>query len=1040
MRAACLIACLGICIFSNGTRADEPADKFLEALLERGYYDTADEWLDKMQTSPLASEAFRKKIKLERAKTIIAELGSLRSYDELETQTQQADTLLKEYTASLTDPDLKTDADIQRANLLILRATAFSRQTKSDRITATERNALNEKISQILEEAKNIFEGATERVKEIGRNLKIDPENPESLAERDRVAKKLAELRFKTPVVKELLAETYGPTSPQYKPLLTEAAKEFDELFTKYKNFYGGWYCLDAARCYQKIGQYDDALVLLDIAFQVTTNEDTLIFKRDAGMIAIKCWEKQEPYPHKQVIEYFDPMFDVPEVSRSNDPKWLMIKLELAKAHRANAVSLENNTNPTQETRRQANVSNRRARNLARQVLSGSGEPRDKAIEFLRELDINIKPINPGEIKPPETIDEAIKRGQDALGTAKVYSEGVDQELNQIEEQLLQDITEQQREELMAQRKPIMDELEVQFGEALKFFEMAESMAIDETPTVIENQLRMRKCECYYYMRKYYETAIIGRFMLERYPDEQFTDNAVQLMTRAYWFLYMQAPEDDRQWEREQLSEVADATIELYGGSGQADEACRFMLLISQVENDLDGAKKYAALIQEDSPVRGKGEIWIGQSIRDNKLRDRQALRDSGQQADQAQIAQWKTSDQEALQYLTEGLGRISDKELIDTAAVRGAITRIEILLEQNQVNDAVDQLEKAKIAPLDLAKEKHASLENQDRLQRDIYRVATRTYLAAMQSSDQPDMWTKKADGVIEALRQSMKNEPDGNRKLISVYVQLATQLKDQLAESDDSAQQKVYANSLITVLDKIQADAKTTVILVWSAGMLGEVADMLNVNQQSNDAQKLYKKADSILDRAEEVAKSEINVDEKIKTEIMRRKGLMQRGLGNYQTAIGLFADILQKDQRNVLAQIDAATTYQMWGKESGNADQYARAMAGGELREVEGSSRKKKVIWGWQTLCSATVRNDGLKEVYYQSLRNLVECWIEYGKLKDTDKAIRNGLVEIRNQYKRDQTLGGEKWKSEFEELAVRIQKELGEKQVGLKEIIE
>ena len=1039
MRLMGLIACLGICAVTGIIRADEPAEQFLEQLREMGYYDTANEWLDAMQSSPLASDEFRKKIKLEKAKTIIAELGNMRSYEELETRTMQADTLLEEYTASISDPDLKTDADIQRANLLILRATAFSRQTKSDRITANERNELNTKITGILEQAKGIFETAKQRVRDRAKNLVIDPDDPESKAERDRLARKYAELEFKTPVVKELLAETYGPNSPQYKPLLEEAAKEFVDLFDEYKNFYGGWYCLDAARCYEKVGKYDDAISMLSMAFEIATNEQTIDFKRDAGTIAIKCWAHQDPYPHQQVIEYFEPLFNVPDVARSRDPKWLMIKLELAKAFRAQAVAFDNNANPTQEMKRQANIANRRARSLARSLLAASGEPRDKAIKLLEEW--NIKIIDePDETKEPENLEEARKFGVDALGEAKIYAESVELELEQIEQQLSQPgLTQQQKDDLLAKKQPIMQELETKMGKALEFFEKAESLAGPGTATVLMNQLRFYKCECYYRMRKFYETAIIGRFMLERYPDEKWTSEAVQYMTRAYWFLYIDAPEDNREWERQQLAEATERTLSLYGGSPQADEACRFMLLISQVESDVNGAKKYAQLINTDSPIRAKGEVWIGQSIRDGRLREKIAVRQSDQQPTEQQLDQWKQLDSEALQYLTDGLGRIISKDDIDTAVVRGAITRIEILLEQNNVDDAIKQLEQATIAPLDLAKEKHPSLEGQDRLQRDIYRVATRTYLAAMRTSKEPDQWTQKADGVIEALRQSMINEPDGNKKLIAVYVQLANQLKEQLNGIDDPAQRKIFATSLITVIGKIRDDAKNTVTLVWSAGVLGEVADLLDNDKQTTDAQKLYKEADEILDKAEQVSQTEKDVKETIKVEIKRRKALMQRGLGNYQKAIGILADILQKDQKNVLAQIDAATTYQMWGKSSGDVNYYARAMAGGEFREVEGSRRPKKVIWGWQTLCAATVRNDALKEVYYRSLRNLVECWIEYGDLKGEEKAIRNGMVEIRNQYKRDPSLGGDQWKPEFEKLAKRIQKELGENQIGLQEIM-
>ena len=52
--------------------ADEPAEAFLEALRERGYYDVAIDYLNGLDNSDLISAQFRKTLPFEKAQTLIS--------------------------------------------------------------------------------------------------------------------------------------------------------------------------------------------------------------------------------------------------------------------------------------------------------------------------------------------------------------------------------------------------------------------------------------------------------------------------------------------------------------------------------------------------------------------------------------------------------------------------------------------------------------------------------------------------------------------------------------------------------------------------------------------------------------------------------------------------------------------------------------------------------------------------------------------------------------------------------------------------------
>jgi hypothetical protein len=54
--------CIALLYFAPPTKAVEPAEEFVKGLQERGMDDLAIEYLDRLKTSPLASDAIKKRI------------------------------------------------------------------------------------------------------------------------------------------------------------------------------------------------------------------------------------------------------------------------------------------------------------------------------------------------------------------------------------------------------------------------------------------------------------------------------------------------------------------------------------------------------------------------------------------------------------------------------------------------------------------------------------------------------------------------------------------------------------------------------------------------------------------------------------------------------------------------------------------------------------------------------------------------------------------------------------------------------------------
>ena len=82
--------------------ADEPAERFLQALRENGYYDIALDYLESISDSPAVSDDFKKILPFEKAETLIKSTADIRNIDEWEKRLDEAQNLLAQ-SAKLAD-------------------------------------------------------------------------------------------------------------------------------------------------------------------------------------------------------------------------------------------------------------------------------------------------------------------------------------------------------------------------------------------------------------------------------------------------------------------------------------------------------------------------------------------------------------------------------------------------------------------------------------------------------------------------------------------------------------------------------------------------------------------------------------------------------------------------------------------------------------------------------------------------------------------------------------------------------------------------
>ena len=100
----------GFGLSAASVAAEEPAEDFLEALLQNGYHDVAVEYLSSLQNSTAVSEKFRKTIPFELARTIIKQSSRMRDLEKIEANLDRAQQLLTQYASSDTSLNVSARA------------------------------------------------------------------------------------------------------------------------------------------------------------------------------------------------------------------------------------------------------------------------------------------------------------------------------------------------------------------------------------------------------------------------------------------------------------------------------------------------------------------------------------------------------------------------------------------------------------------------------------------------------------------------------------------------------------------------------------------------------------------------------------------------------------------------------------------------------------------------------------------------------------------------------------------------------------------
>jgi hypothetical protein len=1039
----------GVLLQTGVAVAVEPATAFLNGLRDKKLYDVAIDYLDVAAKNPAVPVEFKQTILYERGVTLVEGAKANRDPILREKQLDEGQTTLEKFITSNPQSMLIIAARSQLGNVVVERAR--SRMKKSEKAPAATKSQLWTEARGFYGQALKVFE---ELSKEIATKLKAYPaaidekKEAKKHEEREQFRKDYLQAELLTAATREEMAETYEAGVKDRNTALEAAAKEYGEIYDKYRTRLAGLYArMYQGRCLQKLGKHKDALGYFT---ELLTNPDneppfrTLRVK--VSEMAIDSWIDQKLY-----LEVIDKskdkrpaqLVDSARPAEDKSEEFMAMRLGIARAMKlyADELKVKDSKDPNIKKTMQEGGK------LVRYVMKFPSPSQEKAREMLPDFGGESGAVDD---KPdPTNFAEARKAGKEAIDemqTANLLVKELPERMKTIKDAA--EKAEMQKQFENAQKQSISAK-----DDAVRYFKMALAFS-DATTDVGElNLVRYLLCYLAYANSNYHEAAVLGDFIARRYPDSQGARQCGKITMASYIKMYSEKdpknPDESKEFEAKQIIAICKYISEKWPDSPEAAEAINTLIPFMIKEKRLDDAQAYLDQIPKDAPTRGPSELKIGQSLWAAFYEGSRELRDY----DNAEIKPEgfdrpkKAAELDALKtkaktILIDGVTRMQASGEVSPITVTAVLSLAQIYVDTNEPAKAATLLEDPKIGTLTLAR-KNDPTTQRDGFQEETYKTALRAYISSLSAAGvNPDEVIKKAEGIMTSLDEMFKDDPKGQAKLIGIYVSLAKDLQKQM-ELADAASKVALGKGFEAFLAQMSKKSTDIKILNWVAETYRGMGESFGPVSKgiTPEAAKYFNEAVATYLRILEMYKK----DPKLMAPAMATSLKLQiartnRATGKYKEAMDLFDEILKAQNMLLPVQIEAAKTYQDWGALKGDKMEvnYQRAIFGAREVVDPKTKAKKNNIWGWAQIAKVVASKAEYKEIFHEARFNLALARYAYAmKLAGAEQKTQLGFAkrDIAVMYGFYPDLGGDKWKAQYEALLKNIQIGLGERPVGL-----
>ncbi|MGA2033202.1 MAG: hypothetical protein ABSG68_13170 [Thermoguttaceae bacterium] len=997
----------GVCV--TGARlagAAEPADKFLDALRRRGYYDEAAAYLEQMRHSPLASKRFQEAIDYELAVTLGESARSDGPIAQRQQRLGEAQQRLAKFLKEHPGHPAAAGAQTVLANLLIDEGRLKTHEAAQAARTAAEKPVLWAAARALFHQADGVLDGVEKRCDESHKKLGyVDPKDIKKLDERDQVRRDLLQARLSRAGVFYDITRTYEPGTAEHKAALAESAMKYRELFEKHGERLAGLYArLGQGICLKELGEANKAFAIFE-ELMAWPNEPEAFrtMKTKAAVQALETALLPGATKLKEALALAQDWERTSATGEASAKEGLSIKYLAGEVALAWARGLKAEDRDAARSRGDLLKT---AREEFAIVAGAAGPYQQKA--RVRLLD----PLLAAEAKraEPHTFVEASDRTKAAL--------------ERISEAEAEDQRAKTAEEHDKWRKRSADAR----AEALRYGRLALKLKSRAVADDDLNAIRYSLAYLYYKAGNMYEAAVLGEFLARHDANRAQAADGARVAMAAYAALFREAGED-RQFEIAHLLQIADFVAGHFSGEADADEARLLLLQTAAAEGKLPQAIEYLGQIRPESARRAEAELSVGQAFWSAYLRSPrlpETLRPKG--PDLAHLLQ------EGQRLLKDGVERL--RKAVESGGeasyplMAGVLSLAQMSLATGDPEQALRWLEDPKIGVKTLLDGKRAAVPGS--LPVEACKALVQAYVA-LQRWDLAERTMQDLERLV-----GKQGDAEGSRRLIQIYIGLGRDMQEQLQRlrSDGKVEELArLSQTFETFLTRIAArkEGNTFRSLDWVAETyLGMGAGFdPGGGKLPSEAEKYYRRAAdtfrTILQRCE--AEKNFAAQPEAVIAVRIRLARCLRRLGAHQEALGLLVAVLKERATLVDAQIEAAYTYQAWGEEK--PAYFSLAISG---------SQKYREVWGWAQLARRLAASAKHKDAFHEARYNLALCRFrlaqsqaEAGERDRQLKLTESEILMVQSLYP---DMGGKAWYDKYDELLVKIQKLRDERPLGLK----
>jgi cellulose synthase operon protein C len=545
---ALLVLGVGPVLFAAAARADEDArnaQDFVQGLRDRGYFDLATEYLERIKTQADTPAEYRVVIDYELGRLLVDEAS--RSGDLVRKQEllEQARERLNAFSKANPSHAKATDALAELGRLLGERGHLA--MLVADEFEGKEREGKLAEARGFLDQSRAAYVTAEEKLKAaFAKYPPFIPEGDPKKDEKERVHTSLMVVQLQKATIDYEQGETYPLGSAERNKALTDGITQFENLYKSYRQQMVGLTArMMQGKCYEEQGELGKAMGIYN---ELMEHADARLrpLQRYVGYFRIIVLGKRKEFAlAADEADRWLKANRAPELQRSKEG--LGVQFELAKNIIAQLPEIQNEPDKTRATKIITDT--------LTNVVKYSSPFKVDALNYLKKY----KPTAAANAMDVAKMnyDDAVLQGEQALASQE------------------------------------WDRAIPMFRQAIKKAETAHD--IDKT-----NYARYNLAFGYYMAKRYYDAEVLAEHLARRYPQGGLSPKAAELAMASLGEAYNTYTQIDRTTDLNNLIEVAKYTSEAFAEMEQGDTA---KMTLGQIYH---GTGRYDKAIESYESVRQK--------------------------------------------------------------------------------------------------------------------------------------------------------------------------------------------------------------------------------------------------------------------------------------------------------------------------------------------------------------------------------------------------------------------------------------------------